>query len=120
MTNILGLGKIGLYYLMGRRVTPADFGTEYDRVAPTYSAWLSRMSRHTDLILNTNYLPDVDTPLRIIDLACGTGYVTRELLHRIGPDRKLNITCVDVSAGMLEQARISIDDCRVEFVHADG
>lgn len=113
-----GLVKMGLLYLAGRRITPADYACEYDQVSPTYDLWLSRMARHTDLLLDTSLLPQ-GRPLRIIDLACGTGYITGKLLERLS-GQDISVTCVDISSGMIERCRESITDPRAEFVVADG
>lgn len=115
-----GLAKVGLYYSLGRRVLPGDYGSEYDAVASSYGMWLDRMSKHTDNLLDLGDSLQTGRPLRIIDLACGTGYITQKLLQTLGSDADAAITCVDVSNGMLEQCREAIHDDRVEFVCADG
>jgi len=111
---------MGLCYLTGRRVSAEDLAEEYDGVAATYDLWTERMGPHTDRLLDLDLLPKVDRPLRIIDLACGTGYIARSLLSKLGASRKASITCVDISRGMLARARESICDDRADFVEAEG
>jgi SAM-dependent methyltransferase len=52
----------------------------------------------------------------VLDLACGTGVTTREILHVLGPDG--GVTGVDQSAAMLRVAAISIADPRVTWIQA--
>lgn len=61
-------------------------------------------------------LPDV-TPLRVVDAATGTGLVLRALTERAGT-RDLDLTGIDVSAGMLSQARTHLPG--VTWVHDDA
>ena len=46
-------------------------------------------------------------PLRILEIGCGTGYLTRELL-KLYPDAQWWVT--DISAGMLEKCKSSLSD----------
>lgn len=54
----------------------------------------------------------------ILELGCGTGFLTRFLLERLSPDR---LTALDLSGRMLEQARESLDSLgdNVRFLQAD-
>lgn len=61
-------------------------------------------------------LPDTD-PLRVVDAATGTGLVLRALGEQ-ARGRDLDLTGVDVSAGMLAQARTHLPS--VAWVHADA
>ena len=54
----------------------------------------------------------------ILEVAAGTGVVTRVLLDRFGSDARLVIT--DINPAMLEVARATIDDPRVEWQTADA
>lgn len=114
----MGLARLCLHYLLGRRVTPADYAAEYDAVSHTYNAWEELMLPHTEQILDLSLLPGGGSP-RIIDLACGTGSVTSSLLARLG-DRDARITCVDISQEMLRRCKERLPDDRIEFVQADG
>lgn len=54
---------------------------------------------------------------RIMDLGCGTGNVTRELLDWLGPDGR--VTAVDISDRMIEIAKSKIQDSRLSWRCAD-
>lgn len=53
----------------------------------------------------------------IMDLGCGTGNVTRELLDWLGPDGQ--VTAVDISDRMIEIAKSKIQDPRLSWCCAD-
>jgi ubiquinone/menaquinone biosynthesis C-methylase UbiE len=52
----------------------------------------------------------------VLDLACGTGATTREILAVLGPDGR--VTGVDKSAAMLGVAATSISDLRATWIQA--
>lgn len=52
----------------------------------------------------------------VLDLACGTGATTREILAVLGPDGR--VTGVDQSAAMLEVAARSTTDPRATWIQA--
>lgn len=52
----------------------------------------------------------------VLDLACGTGATTREILAVLGPHGR--VTAVDKSAAMLGVAANSTADSRVRWIHA--
>jgi ubiquinone/menaquinone biosynthesis C-methylase UbiE len=52
----------------------------------------------------------------VLDLACGTGATTREILATLGSDGR--VTAVDNSAAMLRVAAKSTADPRVTWIHA--
>jgi SAM-dependent methyltransferase len=52
----------------------------------------------------------------VLDLACGTGATTREILAALGPDGA--VIGVDKSAAMLAMAASSVADPRVTWIHA--
>jgi SAM-dependent methyltransferase len=62
---------------------------------------------------------DPDLPLRLLDLCCGTGQVARHFL-----DAGFAVTGVDLSAGMLERARVNaghyLASGAATFVQADA
>ncbi|MEO3978296.1 class I SAM-dependent methyltransferase [Streptomyces sp. CAU 1734] len=83
----------------------------YDRLTalhPGYRADLRRSVRRLRL-------PGSGAGLRLLDLGCGTGASTRELL-RAAP--YADITAVDASAGMLERAAAKPWPPWVRFVHS--
>ena len=53
----------------------------------------------------------------VMDLGCGTGNVTRELLDWLGPNGR--VTAVDISDQMIEIAKSKIQDPRLSWCCAD-
>lgn len=53
----------------------------------------------------------------ILEIGCGTGYLTERLLQRFP---NCQITAVDLAHGMIEMARKRINDKRVTFICADA
>jgi SAM-dependent methyltransferase len=84
---------------------------EYARKHPSY--------QETSRDLIAVALPSDDAGVAgaaVLDLACGTGATTRELLAVLGPDGR--VTAVDKSAAMLGVAASSTADPRVTWIHA--
>jgi SAM-dependent methyltransferase len=79
---------------------------DYTREFPMYA----ETSR--DLVRLAALAPDA----AVIDLACGTGVTTRQILAALGPDGR--VTGVDKSAAMLAIAARSVPDDRVGWVQA--
>jgi ubiquinone/menaquinone biosynthesis C-methylase UbiE len=66
-------------------------------------------------------MTDVTSGQRIVDLACGTGGVTRLILERIRDARDSVVIAMDQSAAALKQAMEDLKDIRdnaVQFVHS--
>lgn len=59
---------------------------------------------------------EVSGDATVIDLCCGTGITTREVLGAIGPGGR--VRGVDASAPMLEQARSHVVDGRADFIQS--
>ncbi|HOJ64475.1 MAG TPA: class I SAM-dependent methyltransferase [Spirochaetota bacterium] len=119
LRQIYGLFKMLLFFLTNRKIDENDYKEEYNIVSHTYSQWLNRMSKHTDKILNINYLSLNATKIKILDFACGSGYITKKLLEqfdKIGL-HNVEINGVDISKNMLPE---NIFDKRVKFVECDG
>ncbi|MGW8887562.1 class I SAM-dependent methyltransferase [Streptomyces sp. NPDC055749] len=76
-------------------------------VNPGYHSHLRRSARRLAL-------PNAGAGLRVLDLGCGTGASTAALL-RAAPQAE--ITAIDASAGMLEQARSKRWPPNVRFLH---
>lgn len=107
--------KIGYKLLKKDKVNNHDYRKEYNEVSDTYKHWLSEMGKHTDKIINSQYIVK-DKELKILDFACGTGYITKALLEK---DIKCKITAVDFSEGMLQKWRGLVED-KVTIIHCDG
>lgn len=84
----------------------AGLYAEYTRAFPMYA----ETSR--DLVRLADLAPDA----AVIDLACGTGVTTQQILAALGPDGR--VTGVDKSAAMLAVAARSVPDDRVSWVQA--
>lgn len=115
INKILFYSKIGYKLLKKEVVNQDDYRVEYDKISDTYGCWLSEMGRYSDNIINSKYI-DMDEELKILDFACGTGYITKALLNKF---EKYNITAVDQSSKMLEKVK-AIDDDRVTIIKSDG
>jgi ubiquinone/menaquinone biosynthesis C-methylase UbiE len=92
-----------------------DYKNEYNRVSTTYNNWLSVMGQYTDKIIKSQYLSK-NSKLKILDFACGTGYITRRILEK---NLDCDITAVDYSDEMLEKLK-DIKNNRVELINSDG
>lgn len=110
------------YYLLNRKIANADYAEEYNTVAPTYSRWMNRMGKYTDNMITLDYIDKQSEDVRILDLACGQGYISRRILEKWDREERKNLllTGVDVSEEMLSVCRNEINDDRVKFIKSDG
>lgn len=92
-----------------------DYQKEYNKVSSTYSRWLNEMGKHTDKIIKPEYVSK-DNRLKILDFACGTGYISKSLMEK---SINCEITAVDLSDKMLEHLK-NLDDVRIKTVNCDG
>ncbi|MGK7896616.1 MAG: class I SAM-dependent methyltransferase [Xenococcus sp. (in: cyanobacteria)] len=77
---------------------------EYNRLAPIYDRrWQNYINKSLSFLVN---FADISTEASILELACGTGELTKLLLER-NPQQQ--ITGVDISESMLEIARNKLD-----------
>ena len=103
--------------LPGRPVIPGvsdDNPRRYDAYAREYPSY-----RETSRDLIAVALPSADAGrvnAAVLDLACGTGATTREILAVLGPDSQ--VTGVDQSAAMLTVAASSTTDPRATWIQA--
>ncbi|MEA3311428.1 MAG: methyltransferase domain-containing protein [candidate division WOR-3 bacterium] len=113
--------KTGVYYyLLKRRITGRDYREAYDAASATYLRWTERMGKHTQKIVKLEYLNPKQGRVEVLDLACGSGCITKKLLERWEAGGELRVTAVDFSLGMLSCARKAINDPRVRFVASEG
>jgi SAM-dependent methyltransferase len=80
----------------------------YDRFMGRYSMPLSRPFAD---------FAGVEPPLRVLDVGCGPGALTAELVARLGPD---SVTAVDPSEPFVEAARERHPTVRVERASAEN
>ncbi|MDD7887614.1 trans-aconitate 2-methyltransferase [Flavivirga sp. 57AJ16] len=76
----------------------AQYGIEYNNRFHDYDEWIIRTDAHTKIIENLHANVVKDTPVRWLDVACGTGY----LLSRFPDSERVGL---DLSPGMIVQAR---------------
>jgi ubiquinone/menaquinone biosynthesis C-methylase UbiE len=107
--------KMGYKLLKKEVVSSEDYNGEYDKVSDTYDYWLKEMGRYTDNIINSKYI-DTDKELKILDFACGTGYITKGLLNK---STKYRITSVDQSNKMIKKLK-DINNPSVTVIQNDG
>lgn len=107
--------KLGYKLIRKEVVSRDDYKEEYDKVSDTYDFWLKEMSRYTDNIIHSKYI-ETDSELKILDFACGTGYITKSLLNK---SVKYKITSVDQSNKMLGKL-LNTNDSRVTAIQSDG
>jgi SAM-dependent methyltransferase len=91
-----------------------DNARRYDEYAREYPSY-----RETSRDLIALALPSDDAGVAdaaVLDLACGTGATTREILSMLGSDGR--VTAVDKSAAMLRVAANSTADRRVTWINA--
>lgn len=113
--KLLFYSKVGYKLFKKDVIDKTDYKNEYNRVSRTYSNWLSVMGPYTDKIIKTEYLSK-NNRLKILDFACGTGYITRKILEK---NIDCEITSVDYSDEMLEKLK-DIKSSRVEIINCDG
>ena len=91
----------------------------FDRIAPVYDAMNTVMTAGMDARWRraAAAATRVGPGMSAIDVACGTGALTRELARRVGPAGR--VVGVDASARMLERARPGRGEW-IEYVRADA
>jgi len=98
--------------------TPARRASIWDDAenAAQYAAYTRQFPMYAltsrDLVRLAGLVPDAT----VVDLACGTGVTSQQILAALGPDGRL--TGVDRSAAMLAVAASSVQDDRVSWVQA--
>lgn len=107
--------KLGCKLIKKDVINNNDYRKEYNKVSSTYSKWLNEMGKYTDKIIKPEYTPE-NKKLKILDFACGTGYISKSLIER---NIDCEITAVDFSDKMLENLR-NLDDGRIKIINSDG
>ena len=102
----------------------------FDRAAPTYDAMVALSPGYHDQLLGAagallDRLPAPDgSALKVLDLGCGSGASTQALLEqwrtRGGAADLLSVTGVDMSEGMVAQARAKSWAAGVQLVVSDA
>lgn len=107
--------KMAYKLLKSDVVGKEDYKAEYNKASSTYINWIDEMGKYTDRIIKPEYAPKKDK-LKILDLACGTGYISKKLLKE---NSNWEITSVDFSEEMLSHLR-NLKDHRLKVVHSEG
>ncbi|OHB56707.1 MAG: hypothetical protein A2Y07_03575 [Planctomycetes bacterium GWF2_50_10] len=105
------LSKVTRLLLSRQNGTSLLVEKSYDTISPCYDeAWTAHMRDRSDDLIKRLQL---NTHAKVLDLTCGTGYVTNLLSTAAGRQ----VIGIDRSQGMLAQARKNYAHC--EFVQSD-
>lgn len=107
--------KMGYKLFKGDVIGRDDYKAEYNKASGTYINWINEMGIYTDKIIKPEYVFKKDK-LKILDFACGTGYITNKLLKQ---NLSCEITAVDFSGEMLNHLK-NVDDNRLKIIHSEG
>ncbi len=90
----------------------------FSRNAKHYDKYASVQKKMGDTLIKTVMDNDIDVHKikNILEVGCGTGYVTRKLYKQC-PNAK--ITAVDIAPGMIEQIKLNTWDDSVNFICGD-
>jgi SAM-dependent methyltransferase len=84
--------------------------------AAAYAEFNQQHSMYRDTSRDLVALAAPDEADTVLDLCCGTGETSRQMLARLGPDGR--VVGVDASAAMLAHAASAVTDPRVRWVRA--
>ena len=107
----------------GNAVPVADVRTMFDRIAPIYDAMNTLMTAGADARWRRAAAEAAGLPFggRALDIACGTGALTRGLARAVGPIG--SVSGIDASRPMIERARRHApapDAAAPTYVHGDA
>lgn len=91
----------------------------YDELSSSYTELISKcVPRYHEMLLNMfRYIPKDFEPKRIIDLGCGTGNLTQQILDHF-PDAEIN--ALDLSEEILDESRKRFSSVKnISFIKAD-
>lgn len=88
----------------GNRAAPDDVRRMFDRIAPVYDVMNTLMTAGIDARWRRDAIraARLGPRMRALDVACGTGMLTRAAARKVGPDGEA--IGLDVSEAMLERA----------------
>lgn len=107
--------KLAIMLLTKKVINKDHYKVAYDEVAQTYEIWLREMGQHINGIIRPELFAERSS-LKILDFACGTGHISREILNK-GID--CEIVAVDISENMLEKCK-DLQAKGVSLVNEDG
>ena len=117
MSKLRLYAKVTRLFLSRKIVTGEDIGRSYNQVSNNYTdTFLSAMHQYNDEMISelAKHLERLEA-LKVLDLAAGTGYNSLAV-RKLFPAAAL--TLVDISTGMLNEARKKLPE-NVSFVAAD-
>ncbi|MGM5488105.1 MAG: apolipoprotein N-acyltransferase [Nanobdellota archaeon] len=104
--------RISYLFLRDKKVKSDDYAKDYDTISKTYdSLWTKEMGKYTKEMLDRL---DFKKGYRMLDLACGTGYIIDQAL-KTKPSRVIGI---DNSEGMLNIAKKRVKS-KAELISGD-
>lgn len=117
------MSKIKLYfkvmnlYLRRKLVSNDDIAESYDKISSKYNElFMAEMHLYNDLLLSKIDSFLFEKKLDILDLAAGTGYNSLRL-NEISCNN--NYVLVDLSKGMLNQAKLNTSELNAEYHNMD-
>jgi demethylmenaquinone methyltransferase/2-methoxy-6-polyprenyl-1,4-benzoquinol methylase len=105
----------------GNVASSGEIGAMFDRIAPLYDGMNAVISGFQEPYWRRRVVAatGLGRGMAAIDVATGTGKLAGSLADRVGPFGR--VVGIDVSAGMLERARVAGDDAPwLEFVMGDA
>jgi SAM-dependent methyltransferase len=112
LSSLLACGSTGLMPAL----SPAADSWSEDDNARRYDAYAQVHPMYRDLSRDLISLARLPADAAVVDLACGTGVTSQEILAVLGPDGRL--AGVDKSAAMLAVAARSVTDPRASWIAA--
>ncbi|MGL4742130.1 MAG: class I SAM-dependent methyltransferase [Sarcina sp.] len=118
MKYLRGLAKIIKLFCSKKYVDLEDISNSYTKVSGNYNnSFLNQMHKYNEDMLESlinECKVSNKEKLRVLDLACGTGFNSAYLNKKI---EGLQITLVDISRGMLNEAKKN--NFKAEFIEKD-
>jgi demethylmenaquinone methyltransferase / 2-methoxy-6-polyprenyl-1,4-benzoquinol methylase len=105
----------------GNRAPPEQVRMMFDRIAPVYDGMNAAISGFQEQRWRRRVVraAELRPGMHALDVACGTGKVSADLLARVSPDG--GVLGVDFSPGMIERARSTFADrAGLRFVVGDA
>ena len=116
MKGLKSLFKVAKLFCTRKYVDLIDISNSYTKVSSNYSnSFLNEMHMYNEEMLD-KFIDEYkeESSIRILDLACGTGFNSTYIKNRINDS---SFTLVDISKGMLNEAKKNIS-CG-EFIEKD-
>jgi len=107
--------KIAFLYHTGKRISKEDYKKDYDKISKYYdNLWTRNMKKYTLRLVNKL---NIKKDSKVLDLACGTGFVTFEIAKQLKNSGK--IYAVDISKKMLAVAKNKNKYKNIRFIQGN-